>query len=205
MEGLGGWHRACAKGLQAEDCGREQVNCACLCGAREVPDTSSPTPRGEMNKQLPRGCTNNSCFCNLPIVCIGGKSSLPCRSQCNPELSMVTAFVVKWTSGIPGTNAVLQCLGWLRGYQELCVHLPEKVILLIPGQASPVLAETTKCNGFLKFRVCSEKAWLDWAYHWVAPHDSGVWVVSSTAQGAPCNCRLSEPCMKARYQVSLQY
>lgn len=73
------------------------------------------------------------------------------------------AFMVKWTGGIPGTRAVLQCLDRLREYQELCVHLPEKVILPIPGQAPPVLAETTRCNGFLKFRVCSRKVQLDWA------------------------------------------
>lgn len=48
---------------------------------------------------------------------------------------MFMVLVIKRTAGIPDTDAVLGCPDWSRGCQELCIHLPEKVICPIPAEA----------------------------------------------------------------------
>lgn len=154
MKGLRRRNHAPAKGLQAEDPGREQVKPASLRGARDVRASSAPFPGERQVSSCHEDVQTIHASVIFPLyVSDGGRSSLDVHplvlpSQCNPGLGMFVALVIERTAVIPGTDAVLGCPDWSRRCQELCIDLPENVILPIPVQADRVPSIFARCSGF---------------------------------------------------------
>ena len=65
---------------------------------------------------------------------------------------MFVDHVIKRMAGIPDTNIVLGYPDWFRGCQELCMHLPEKVVFPIPTQADRVTSSLQRLQGTMGSR-----------------------------------------------------